>query len=84
MFWRETCKWSDDDRALARALDLFEQSLCPGGCGHHLDETAGIDGWHEARTIVCDACAARDRFVTDREKDSRVPGEMIYVVRAED
>lgn len=80
MFWRAGQEWSDEDRLLAVALDLHEGDLCPGGCGHYLDQTSEEDGWHEAHTVTCDACAARDRH---RQESESQPGEMVYVRRSE-
>ena len=73
-------RWSEVDRKLAIALTLHDRDLCPGGCGHYLDETSEMDGWHEAHTVVCDACAARDRYNEEAAKsDSRVPGSLTVV-----
>lgn len=80
MFWREGTDWSDEDRLLALAFDLHESDVCPGGCGHYLDETTEVDGWHEAHTVVCDACAARERHLSDHA-ENRQPGELVYVTR---
>lgn len=63
------------DRTLALALTLHDAALCPGGCGHYLDETSEMDGWHEARTLTCDACRARDADETETK-----PGQMRYVI----
>lgn len=79
MFWREATTWSQEDRFLAQALDLHERDLCPGGCGQYLDQTSEEDGFHEVHTVVCDACAARDRH--NRDSERREPGELVYVVR---
>lgn len=68
-------RMTDADRSLALALDLHDRDLCPGGCGHYLDETAEMDGWHEVRKITCDACRARDADDTKPEH-----GEMRYVI----
>lgn len=70
--------WTECDRYLAQALTLHDAALCPGGCGHYLDETSEMDGWHEAHTVTCDACAARDRH-HDEHKDVQVPGQLTYV-----
>lgn len=67
-------RMSQTDRDLALALTLHDAALCPGGCGHYLDDTSGVDGWHEVHRIVCDACRARD--ADDKETG---PGEMRYV-----
>ena len=79
MFWRAGAEWSDEDRLLAMALDLHERDLCPGGCGHYLDQTSEEDGYHVAHSLVCDACATRDRYTGEREQ--RQPGEIVYVER---
>ena len=67
--------WSEADRLLALALTLHDLDLCPGGCGHYLDETSQLDGWHEPHHVLCDACRARDEDSTKLQ-----PGEMTYVI----
>lgn len=66
--------WSEANRLLAQALTLHDKDLCPGGCGHYLDETCDADGWHEVDKVFCDACRARDE-----DKDKPEPGELRYV-----
>lgn len=68
--------WSEADRLLAQALTLHDRDLCPGGCGHYLDETSEMDGWHEVKRITCDACRARDEDDIKPE-----PGELRYVAK---
>lgn len=68
--------WSEADRFLAMALTLHDRDLCPGGCGHYLDETSEMDGWHEVQHTVCDACRARDE-----SQDQPQPGELRWVRR---
>lgn len=70
--------WSEANRFLAQALTLHDKDLCPGGCGHYLDETTDVDGWHEVHKVVCDGCAARDRDDAKPE-----PGELRYVTRTD-
>lgn len=74
-------EWSEADRFLAQALTLHDMDLCPGGCGHYLDETSELDGHHSVHTVVCDACGEMARDKEDREGDDVVPGELSYVVR---
>lgn len=74
--------WSEANRLLAQALTLHDKDLCPGGCGHYLDETCEEDGFHEAETLICDACAARERLTGDPER-KREPGELVFVTRPE-
>lgn len=70
--------WSEANRFLAQALTLHDKDLCPGGCGHYLDETTEVDGWHEVHSVTCDACRARDE-----SKDKPEPGELRYVVNTD-
>ena len=70
--------WSEANRLLAQALTLHDKDLCPGGCGHYLDETSDVDGWHEVHSVYCDACRARDD-----DKDKPEPGELRYVTRTD-
>lgn len=65
---------------LAQALTIHDKDLCPGGCGHYLDETANQDGWHEVHSLVCGACATRDQH--DKEHTERAPGELRYVTES--
>ena len=77
--------WSEADRLLAQALTLHDKDICPGGCGHYLDETSTEDGWHEVHTIRCDACAARDDYADEHSKqEHKEPGELTYVTRVDD
>lgn len=73
--------WSEADRWLAQAATLHDADKCPGGCGHYLDETSELDGWHEVGVTHCDACAARDRWTGENKPE---PGELAYVTRIED
>lgn len=70
--------WSEANRYLAQALTLHDKDLCPGGCGHYLDETSDVDGWHESHSVYCDACRARDD-----NKDQPQPGELRFVTRSD-
>lgn len=56
----ESPLWTDDDRALMVALDIFEESLCRG-CGQPIAKAwhAEYDGWFEAEKVVCHACTAQ-------------------------
>lgn len=53
--------WLESDRWLALALDVYEQSLCPG-CQQRRDRAwhPDMEGWYEPRTRQCHACSARD------------------------
>lgn len=65
---------------LGQALTMHDKALCPGGCGHYLDETSHQDGWHEVKSVTCGACATRDQYAKDNTE--RQPGEIRYVVEA--
>lgn len=49
-----------EDRALLRALKLYEDGLC-GGCRFPVDVAwhSDMDGWFEVEEYVCYACSAR-------------------------
>ena len=68
------------DRILAEALQLDEQAR-HAACGHYADESMDpdMDGWYEARTMVCHACAAADQHRRDHTGEPE-PGELIYTV----
>lgn len=62
----EHSPWTDEDRALMLALDLYRSTLCPG-CDQP-KETAwhpDQDGWWEAdpaATFVCHPCTVRAKY----------------------
>lgn len=44
------------------ALQMYEESLCPGGCGepkHHAWHSE-LDGHYEGERLVCHACTAKN------------------------
>lgn len=57
----ESPEWTPDDRALFLALQMYEDTLCPGGCGQpkELAWHSAMEGWFEATEWVCHACSAR-------------------------
>jgi len=64
------------------ALTLHEESKC-GGCGHYADEAwdPDADGFYEADdSLVCAACAARERHGKDEQH--REPGQLLRVYDA--
>lgn len=72
-------EWTDEDRALMVAYQLYLDSLCPG-CGqprakaHHSDN----DGWYRiAEAVVCHACTVARKHGQDGEVD---PVEYLTVV----
>jgi hypothetical protein len=55
-------EWLPVDRAEMLALAEFRGSLCPGGCGHPVDETTAHHEkgpQYEAHSTTCRACAER-------------------------
>ena len=74
---------SEADRLLILAWKIDQDALCPGGCGHYLDETSEMDGHHGVEHVTCDACAARDLDREDRKDEEPIPGELTYVVRSD-
>lgn len=67
------------DYALTLALELYEEGLCPGGCGQHMDEAHDPvnEGRYEQRTMVCQACAVSQPGGEHKPQ----PGELVYVWR---
>lgn len=70
--------WTEADRALMLAFQLYESSLCPGGCGqpkalaHHPDN----DGWYGiAEKVICHACTALKRAANEGSKEPVQPVE---------
>lgn len=56
----ESPDWTDDDRALLLALQMYESSLCPG-CGYPIDQAwhTHSDGWWETTSYVCYPCTTQ-------------------------
>lgn len=69
---------SEVDRLLMQALTIHDKGKCPCGCGFYLDETSQTDGWHEVKTIRCDAKAAMDQWQKDNPNPE--PGLIPYVI----
>lgn len=67
------------DFLLTTALEIYDQSFCPGGCGQYAEEAhdAANMGRYERRTITCQACAA----MTPGDGHKASPGELAYVWR---
>lgn len=62
-------EWTDEDRCLALALDLYESSLCDG-CGHPLEETTKPEhyGAYQAKPpIRCHRCTEQLRAAEQYE-----------------
>lgn len=72
-------RWGETDYLLTQALALFEESMCPGGCGQHTDESMdpANEGRYERKSAVCEACAVL--VPSDGAKGE--PGELPYVWR---
>lgn len=72
--------WTDDDRALMLALQLYEDGLC-SGCGQPKDRAwhPDMDGWYEAYTYECNACSTvQDRRVAYHSVvDERPAGDLL-------
>lgn len=69
--------WSHRDRNLAQALLMYEGSRC-SGCGQpaHLAHDSDTNGFWQAETIVCQACAA----IADEGKNGeQTPGATVNV-----
>ena len=71
--------WTETDRLLAEALTIYDRSLCPD-CGHgkRLAWDDDLDGWFEVDdSIVCQACKARERYMSDNKESE--PGVKIGI-----
>lgn len=68
----------ETDFMLTTALEMYEQSLCAGGCGQVASEShdPAMEGRYERRTVHCQACA-----VSQGDGEKRAPGELSYVWR---
>lgn len=70
--------WAARDRELAKALDLYEASVCKG-CGHSVHETYDPDreGWYQVEVETCAACRAKEMHGKDEKPE---PGQKMFVV----
>lgn len=57
----ESPEWTEEDRCLLLALEEYESTLCPGGCGQpkHLAWHSHMEGFYEATGWVCHACTVQ-------------------------
>lgn len=73
------------DRAEVLALALYRSSLCPGGCGHPIDETTSHEDkgpQYDAKSTTCRACAelaVSQRAAAENNPDS--PAQLWQVVK---
>ena len=75
--------WCEEDRTLAQALQIDDDSRCVGG-GHYVDAAWGDDaaGHWEAESDTCHACAAVQRR---QEREAKpLPGEYSWPVSVAD
>lgn len=73
--------WTDTDRIITEALTVYERSLC-SDCKNPAWQAFDPDtnGWFEVDdSCVCEACAARERWLEEHQKD-REPGQKIAVI----
>lgn len=75
---RESSEWVSQDYVLAEAYSMYEDSLCPCGCGYPRDLAWDemMDGWFEVRQEVCYAKAAREQWEAEHAERNR-DGELI-------
>ena len=76
-FGRKPSKWTPRDRALAMALTVHEDSLCPH-CGQPRDRSwnEDMDGYYTAHRARCMGCQA---VHLEQDSNPRKPAETIYV-----
>lgn len=72
------------DREAAVALTEYEDSLhsCGHPAGRAFDDDA--DGEYDVRSLVCQACAAMDRYRDTHKSTDPAPGTIAYVVDLRD
>jgi hypothetical protein len=53
--------WTEDDRSLLLGLEMYEATLCSGGCGQPRETAwhADAEGEYDGHRFVCHACTAR-------------------------
>jgi hypothetical protein len=76
----ESPEWTDADRGLLLGLGMWEATLCPGGCGHTIDQAwhTDNDGWFEVQGFKCYACtelAGGDDVVFHQVDSTRSPDD---------
>lgn len=72
--------WTYVSRTLAAALTYLDEIRCPRG--HYTDDTTDPDaeGWYEVDdSMICEACAALDRYHKDHEHSPPEPGALLFV-----
>jgi hypothetical protein len=78
--------WTDDDRALMLALQMYEDSLCrcgePRARAWHID----MDGWYEKTDHTCTACSEMhgEPVTYQTVTDTRPPDDPLYEVPSDD
>ena len=77
---RKPGRWTERDRLLAVALQVYEDSL--HACGHPADWAFNEDseGYFEVREHVCQACRARELHHRDRDGKNRPAGTVESLV----
>lgn len=77
--------WTDNDRALMLAFQLYKRSICDG-CGQprHLAQHPDNDGWYDTTpAVVCHGCTAL-RAANHEGTDPVKPVELFGVVHTRD
>lgn len=74
--------WTDQDTAYARALAVYEASLCPG-CAHDLDETTdprNQDRYTWGKPTRCFRCQARGYAHSSIDSDEKHPDSLLFTI----
>lgn len=71
-------RWTDSDRLLILAWQMYQDSLC-NDCGQDRERAYNpdMDGWYEVKPIECHACAALEQHRDGQKKPNRAVKEYL-------
>lgn len=72
---------NDRDRALLRAVDLLDRTMC-GACGHSTLETMSTEdmGHFKMAFEYCEACRVREQYEESSSTRKHPKGQKHYVI----
>jgi len=75
-------EWTEEDYGWAAAEESNRAALCPGGCGHPLEETIDPDiEWEAPLPVVCFACRTLAKRQAEYQRPDVEPGHLFHVQR---
>jgi hypothetical protein len=75
-------KWTDRDRLLVVAWQIYQDSLC-SDCGQNRERAFNpdMDGWFEVKSLTCHACAALETHRDNRKDLKRANKDYVIDTR---